>query len=102
MPRAAELNGRVAQALSLQPLAHWEALLRERDVLFARVGHARELLANEQCVQAGVFGRLAHAGIGELPWANLPGMAGTARPAGEAPALGQHTEAVLSAFGIRA
>ncbi|EYS98113.1 acyl-CoA transferase [Cupriavidus sp. SK-4] len=100
LPRAAELGRRVAQAIAAQPLAHWEALLTEHDVLFARVGHARDLLQSAQCAQAGVFGRLPLAGIGEVPWANLPGMAGSERPAGNAPALGQHTEAVLAEFGI--
>jgi crotonobetainyl-CoA:carnitine CoA-transferase CaiB-like acyl-CoA transferase len=49
-----------------------------------------------------VFGRLLLAEIGEVPWANLPGMAGRDRPPGSAPALGEHTEAVLAEFGIRA
>ncbi|WP_373377842.1 CaiB/BaiF CoA transferase family protein [Cupriavidus nantongensis] len=102
LPRAAELGWRVAQALAAQPLAHWEALLTEHDVLFARVGDARDLLQSEQCAQAGVFGRLPLAGIGEVPWANLPGMAGRDRPAGTAPTLGQHTKAVLAEFGIGA
>lgn len=102
LPRAAELNRRVSQALAAQPLAHWEALLTEHDVLFARVGHARDLLESAQCAQAGVFGRLPLAGIGEVPWANLPGMAGAVAPTGEAPALGQHTETVLAEFGIGA
>ncbi|NOV26830.1 CoA transferase [Cupriavidus necator] len=102
LPRAAELSGRVAHALAAQPLAHWEALLTEHDVLFARVGHARDLLDSAQCAQAGVFGRLPLAGIGEVPWANLPGMAGRERPAGSAPVLGQHTAAVLAEFGIDA
>ncbi|MNT86041.1 hypothetical protein D3C72_2262850 [compost metagenome] len=90
----------MAQAIAAQPLSHWEALLTEHDVLFARVGHARDLPQSAQCAQAGVFGRLPLAGIGEVPWANLPGMAGSERPAGNAPALGQHTEAVLAEFGI--
>lgn len=102
LPRAAELSGRVAHAVAARPLAHWEALLTEHDVLFARVSHARDLLDSAQCAQAGVFGRLPLAGIGEVPWANLPGMAGQDRPAGQAPALGEHTAAVLAEFAIRA
>ncbi|AEI82322.1 acyl-CoA transferase/carnitine dehydratase (plasmid) [Cupriavidus necator N-1] len=102
LPRAAELNRRVAQALATQPLAHWEALLTEHDVLFARVTAARDLVRNTQCTQAGVFGRLPLAEIGKVPWANLPGMAGTAQPAGEPPLLGQHTKSVLAEFGIGA
>lgn len=102
LPRAAELGRRVARALAAQPLAHWEALLTEHDVLFARVGHARDLLESAQCAQAGVFGRLPLAGIGEVPWVNLPGMAGRAGPVGRAPGLGEHTGVVLGEFGIRA
>ncbi|MEM5428611.1 CoA transferase [Cupriavidus oxalaticus] len=102
LPRAAELNRRVAQAVAAQPLAHWEALLTDHDVLFGRVSHASDFLRSAQCRQAGVFGRLRLDGIGEVPWANLPGMAGMMRPEGDAPTLGQHTEAVMAEFGITA
>jgi len=102
MARAAELARRVATVLATQCSRHWESVLTASDILFARVRHPRELLASEQGRHVGLFARIAQNGIGELPWANLPGQAGTARPLGAAPLLGEHTEAVLAEFGISA
>ncbi|WP_432260078.1 CaiB/BaiF CoA transferase family protein [Cupriavidus sp. TMH.W2] len=100
LPRAAELSRRVAAALRTHPLAHWEAIFTEHDVLFARIGHPRDLRGSTQCMEAGVFAQVMQAGLGELPWANLPGQASAARPLGVAPLLGEHTDAVLAEFGI--
>ncbi len=102
LPRAVELCQRLAASLARRPLSHWESVFTEHDVLFARVSRPREMLASEQCAQAGVFGNVAQAGLGELPWANLPGLAGAASPNGTAPLLGEHTASVLAEFGIAA
>jgi crotonobetainyl-CoA:carnitine CoA-transferase CaiB-like acyl-CoA transferase len=100
LPRAAALCARLAAAVATQPLAHWEAVFTEHDILFARVGRPQDLPAREQCVQAGVFGSVGQAGLGSLPWANLPGLAGATGPSGAAPLLGEHTAAVLAEFGL--
>ncbi|CAG9166969.1 Acetyl-CoA:oxalate CoA-transferase [Cupriavidus pinatubonensis] len=100
LPRTAELCQRLGAALAQKPLAYWESIFTEHDVLFARVSRPRELRGSEQCTQAGVFGNVSQAGLGELPWANLPGFAGTVHPHGTAPLLGEHTASVLAEFGV--
>lgn len=100
MPRAAELNQRLATVLATNTLEHWEEVLAANDVLFGRVGHPRDLRSNPQAVHAGLFATLPQPGIGELPWPGVPGN-GSLQPApGDAPVLGQHTQAVLKEFGL--
>lgn len=100
MPRAEELNQRVAQILTARTTEHWEALLTAHDILFGRIGHPRDLRNNPQALHTGLFTPLAQPGLGELPWPGFPGQSSTQTPPGEAPALGQHTEAVLGEFGF--
>jgi len=100
IPRSPELCRRLGDALAVSPVAHWAALFTEHDILFARVGKPRDLPGSAQCVGAGVFGSVAQPGIGALPWANLPGLAGATGPSGTAPLPGEHTGAVLAEFGI--
>ena len=97
--RAAELNGRLGARLGAQTVEDWEALLRKHDVLCARAAPARELHASAQARHAGVFSKLPLEGLGELPWPNVPGLAGR-RPQGTAARLGEHTLAVAAEFGL--
>lgn len=97
--RAAEMNNRVGGLIATQTVAHWEALLRTHDVLCARAAPARALHANPQAQHAGVFSTLQAEGLGALPWPNVPGLAGRT-PQGQAPRLGQHTQAVAAEFGL--
>lgn len=97
--RANELNSRLAALLARETVAHWEERLQARDVLFGRVQHPRELRSHPQALHAGLFAALPQPGLGDLPWPRVPGQAGAAEPA---PALGQHTEAVLREFGLAA
>lgn len=97
--RAQELNGRLGRAVAQHTVAHWESLLLARDVLFARVNRPGDLRHAPQAMHAGIFGVLPQAGLGDLPWPNVPGAAGVG-PLGTAPLLGEHTAAVLAEFGL--
>jgi len=100
IPRSQELCRRLGDALAVSPAARWAALFTAHDILFARVGRPQDLPGSAQGADAGVFGSVAQPGIGALPWANLPGLAGAAGPSGTAPLLGEHTHAVMAEFGI--
>jgi len=100
MPRAAELNQRVASMLIMNTLEHWEGLLADNDVLFGRVGHPRDLRTHPQARHVGLFTPLDQPAVGELPWAGVPGNGSFQAPPGQAPLLGQHTEAVFREFGL--
>ncbi|NLC35983.1 MAG: CoA transferase [Alcaligenaceae bacterium] len=100
MPRAAELNKRVAAALAGNTLEYWENALADNDVLFGRVNHPRALCNNPQALHSGLFSPLQQTGIGELPLPGLPGNGSHQEAPGEAPYLGQHTEAILKEFSL--
>ncbi|MGH6627234.1 MAG: CaiB/BaiF CoA transferase family protein [Burkholderiaceae bacterium] len=100
MPRAQELNERLGRHLATNTVAHWSEVLTRSDVLFAPARHSRELRSHPQSLHTGLFASVDQPGLGELPWPNLPGLSGLARPIGHAPALGEHTQAVLQEFGI--
>lgn len=100
MPRAAELNQRVAQAIAGNTTEYWEDLLTTNDILFGRVGHPRDLRDNPQALHVGLFTDLRQPGLGALPWAGMPGNGGFQPAPGDAPTLGQHTGQVLREFGV--
>lgn len=100
MSRAAELSQRLAGQLAGNTLAHWEAVLTAHDVLFGRVNHPRDLRTNAQAQCVGLFSSLMQPGLGELPWAGVPGNGGFQAAPGDAPTLGQHTEAIFKEFGL--
>lgn len=101
LPRAAELNQALAAAVATRTVAEWESLLLQADILFGRVQQPRELRTMPQAQHVGVFAQLSQPGFDSLPIANLPGQAGVATPLGKAPALGEHTAAVLAEFSQR-
>ncbi len=100
MPRAAELNKRLAAKLAENSRDYWERALGENDVLFGRVNHPRDLRTNPQALHSGLFSALPQTGIGELPWPGLPGNGFHQIAPGEAPTLGQHTEAIIKEFNL--
>jgi crotonobetainyl-CoA:carnitine CoA-transferase CaiB-like acyl-CoA transferase len=99
IPRAAELNNRLARLIAGHTVEHWETQLRSADVLFGRVQHPRALRTHPQALHTGLFAELQQPGLGILPWSRLPGQS-LPDSALQAPALGQHTEAVLNEFGL--
>lgn len=101
LPRAAELNQALAALVATRTVGEWETLLLQADILFGRVQQPRDLRTMPQAQHVGLFGQLEQPGFGGLPVANLPGQAGAAAPQGQAPALGEHTDAVLREFSRR-
>ncbi len=101
LPRAAELTARLASAVAQHPTAHWETVFEANDILFGRVRQPADLLTDAQARHMGIFGDLSQDGLGALPWPGLPGGGPHQAPPGTAPALGEHTEAVLREFGLR-
>lgn len=101
LPQAQHLSARLAQALLHQPLAHWERLLKDNDILFGRVRHPFEMLDDPQ--SAHLFQRTpGHCAWPDLPLPRLPGQThATDAQALVPPALGEHTQAVLREFGLR-
>ncbi|MGB3435122.1 CaiB/BaiF CoA transferase family protein [Achromobacter sp.] len=98
--RAAELSARVAAALACESLAHWEAVFRRHDILFSRVGGVEDLLDCPQSRHAGLFVELEQGALGSLPWVRLPGVPVASGSPAAAPRTGEHTQAVLTEFGL--
>jgi len=103
IPRFTELSTRLGQALALQPVTHWEQLLRQHDILFARVRHPRDMVGDAQSLALNLYQRTAS----DSPWPDLPLPRVPGQSAGAAsaaalrvPRLGEHTETVLREFNI--
>lgn len=95
------LNDEVAQVLATRTTAAWMALLREHDVLHAEINDYPRFVADPQVQHMGFFGRLQQPGLGELPFAALPGTTGVAagHPVPASPRIGEHTREVLAQYG---
>ncbi|AOZ09252.1 CaiB/BaiF CoA transferase family protein [Cupriavidus malaysiensis] len=99
MAHAPWLHAAVADCLARHDTAHWQRVLQAHDVLHAPVRDYHQVLDHPQAAQQGSFQPLAQPGLGTLPFAGVPAR-GLRRPAGAAPRIGEHTEAVLSEAGI--
>jgi CoA:oxalate CoA-transferase len=96
IPRSAELIARVASRIATEPVAHWEKVLTDHDVVHGRVRRPEELVTEPHAEHMGLFTTLDQPAVGPLPWAGLPG-GGPFQPApGPAPRLGEHTAAILA------
>lgn len=88
-----------------QPTAHWSERLAARKVMHERLNTYREFLDHPQTRACGAVAWVAHPAVpGDLPLPTLIGTApfeaGSARA--RAPALGEHSAAILSAHGYTA
>jgi crotonobetainyl-CoA:carnitine CoA-transferase CaiB-like acyl-CoA transferase len=98
MARREALHRELAQQLAARPSSHWIERLAREDVLHARVRDYDDLAAHAQAAHVDLLQTLAQPGVGNLPYAPLPGLA-QRRPLTAAPAIGQHSSEVLRDWG---
>lgn len=98
MARREALHGELARQLAARPSSHWIERLAREDVLHARVRDYDDLAAHAQATHVDLLQTLAQPGVGNLPYAPLPGLA-QRRPLTAAPAIGQHSSEVLRDWG---
>ena len=79
--------------------AEWLAALHARRILADRVNTTFEWLSDPHVRATGAAPMMDQPGLGVLPMAALPGLGPVLTPA---PALGEHTAAVLAQFGVPA
>ncbi|MDS1139997.1 CoA transferase [Pusillimonas sp. SM2304] len=93
------LHGELAAQLRQAPSSTWETRFKQHDVLHAVVRDYDALAAHPQAAHLGLLQPLQQPGVGALRLPGLPG-AGKHRPLQPAPAIGQHTVAVLAQAGL--
>ncbi|QVQ26938.1 CaiB/BaiF CoA transferase family protein [Achromobacter deleyi] len=101
MAQRERLHRELSIQLAARPAAHWVERLAREDVLHAQVRDYDSLAAHPQAAHIGLLEPLAQPGGESLPFARVPG-AGARRPLRAAPAIGQHTVAVLTEWGVPA
>lgn len=105
-PRFADFPARAANKAALLPLlraifarrpaAEWLAALHEKRLLADRVNTTYEWLSDPHVQATRAAPMLDQPGLGALPMAALPGLGAVLTPA---PALGEHTTAILAELG---
>lgn len=99
MAQRDRLHRELSVQLAAHPAAHWIERLAREDVLHARVRDYESLAAHPQAAHIGLLEPLAQPGGESLPFTRVPGTAAR-RPLQAAPAVGQHTVAVLREWGV--
>ncbi|MBU4612167.1 CoA transferase [Achromobacter sp. GG226] len=99
MAHRAELDAAITAQLREADVAVWTARFREHDVLHAPVRDYAGVLAHPQAAHQGLFTPLTQPGLPPLPLATVPAL-GVPREAAPAPAIGEHTRAVLVDAGF--
>lgn len=101
MEQRERLHRELSVQLATQATAHWVQRLAHEDVLHAQVRDYNDLAAHPQAVHLGLLEPLAQPGGASLPFARVPAT-GIRRPLQAAPAIGEHTVAVLTEWGVPA
>lgn len=81
------------------PTAHWDALLKEHDVLHAPVRDYKEVLNHPQALHLEMVQQLEQAGVGTLPYIGLPSHPHH-RPVQSAPRIGENSLEILQQAGV--
>jgi formyl-CoA transferase len=84
-------------ALATRPAAEWVAVFQNARMLCDLVNAPLDWLAEPHVQAVGAALPLGQPGLGTLPFPKLPGLGPWSVPA---PALGEHTEAVLREIGL--
>ncbi|MFD4838791.1 CaiB/BaiF CoA transferase family protein [Achromobacter sp. NPDC058515] len=101
MAQRERLHRELSAQLAARATGHWVERLAREDVLHAQVRNYDDLAAHPQAVHAGLLEPLAQRGGKPLPFARVPATAAQ-RPLQAAPAVGEHTVAVLTEWGVPA
>jgi len=83
--------------LAARPAAEWVALLQGARLLTDRVNTPLDFLSEPHVQAVGIAPRMAQPGLGELPVPAMPGLGAWTAPA---PALGEHTAALLAEIAL--
>lgn len=96
------LQEALGAAFRRQNSAYWLARLDEADILCAPIAGYRDVAATAQYHHSGIETCLEHpvAGSVRMPGFALSGPALTGTPTAPPPLVGQHSEEVLTAYGI--
>jgi formyl-CoA transferase len=87
----------IREAFTRRTAADWATRFKAARMLCDLVNTPLDWLADEHVRAVGAAVPLAQPGLGTLPYPQLPGLGAWSVPA---PALGEHTEAVLAELGL--
>lgn len=98
VPHAARIDAAIAERLATEPLAHWAALFDAADIPYAPVHNLDEVLADPRYRARGMVEEVEGQPRLRFPvrLRDLPAQRG------KAPALGEHTQAILAELGLPA
>ena len=101
LERADEINAIAAEEFKKRPTAEWVERLSAANIMNAPVYGFGELLADPHVAAVNGIANIDHAGVGEIPIANIPGLpdikAGNANA--KTPHIGEHSRNILSEAG---
>jgi hypothetical protein len=99
MQNSAPLYADMIELVRQYPTAHWDALLKEHDVLHAPVRDYNGVLNHPQALHLAMAQQLEQAGVGTLPYIGLP-IHPHHRPVGSAPRIGEDSIDILQQAGV--
>jgi crotonobetainyl-CoA:carnitine CoA-transferase CaiB-like acyl-CoA transferase len=102
LERSAALRAELAALFRSRTRAEWAALFAATDACCTPVLEPDEVWADPQLRQRGLFGTLDQPGVGPVRLVGPALPNARARPLRPAPALGEHTEALLAEAGYPA
>jgi crotonobetainyl-CoA:carnitine CoA-transferase CaiB-like acyl-CoA transferase len=100
-----DLNERIGAITRTKPSAHWLKVINEAGVPCGPINNIQQMFDEPQTQHLGIARRLHHPQLGDIRVVGQP-INMTANPQPEAmrptPALGEHTDAILSGLGYTA